>query len=81
MLRPIGLALRARAPLKQASRLLLDVAATPPMSGGEWRAAQFIHTFYDRAHFNETRGHRPRLQRPIRKFVLNQILNEGGNGS
>src|SRR5215471_1585476 len=26
------------APLKEASRLLLDVASTPPMSGGEWRA-------------------------------------------
>ena len=30
------------APLKEASRLLLDVAATPPMSGGEWRAVQFV---------------------------------------
>src|SRR5215470_7583007 len=38
------------APLKEASRLLLDVASTPPVSGGEWRAAQFIHTFYDRAY-------------------------------
>src|SRR5215472_14822482 len=34
------------APLKEASRLLLDVASTPPMSGGEWHA-QFIHTFSD----------------------------------
>ena len=34
------------APLKEASRLLLDVAATPPMSGGEWHA-QFIHIFFD----------------------------------
>src|SRR5262249_11520307 len=34
------------APLKEASRLLLDVAAAPPMSGGEWHA-QFIHTFFD----------------------------------
>src|SRR5215471_3690700 len=25
------------APLKEASRLLLDVASTPPISGGEWR--------------------------------------------
>jgi hypothetical protein len=31
------------APLKEASRLLLDVASTPPMSGGEWHA-RFIHT-------------------------------------
>ena len=31
------------APLKEASRLLLDVASTPPMSGGEWRT-RFIHT-------------------------------------
>src|SRR5215470_18027031 len=30
------------APLKEASRLLLDVASTPPMSGGEWRT-RFIH--------------------------------------
>ena len=34
------------APLKEASRLLLDVASTPPMSGGEWHA-QFTHTFFD----------------------------------
>jgi hypothetical protein len=33
-----------------ASHLFLDGAATPPISGGEWRA-QFIHTFYDRAYF------------------------------
>src|SRR5262245_23527089 len=26
------------APLKEASRLLLDVASTPPMPGGEWHA-------------------------------------------
>src|SRR5262249_34772948 len=39
------------APLKEASRLLLDVASPPPMSGGEWGAPQFIHTFYDRAGF------------------------------
>ena len=25
------------APLKDASRLLIDVASTPPISGGEWR--------------------------------------------
>src|SRR5262249_17736744 len=31
------------APLKEALRLLLDVASTPPMPGGEWRA-QFIQT-------------------------------------
>jgi hypothetical protein len=37
------------APLKEASRLLLDVASTPPVSGGEWRA-QFIHNSYDRAY-------------------------------
>ena len=34
------------APLKEASRLLLDVASTPPMSGGEWHA-QVILTFFD----------------------------------
>ena len=31
---------RPSAPFKEASRLLLDVAATPPMSGGEWQRAQ-----------------------------------------
>src|SRR5215472_8658748 len=36
------------APSKEASRLLLDVASTPPMSGGECRA-QFIRTSFDRA--------------------------------
>src|SRR5262249_51957627 len=40
---------RPSAPPKEASRLLLDVASTPPISGGEWRAAQFSHTFYNRA--------------------------------
>src|SRR5215813_11243551 len=29
---------RPSAPLNEASRLLIDVASTPPMSGGEWRA-------------------------------------------
>jgi len=33
------------APLKEASRLLLDVASTPPLPGGEWHA-QFIHAFF-----------------------------------
>jgi len=37
------------APLMEASRLLLDVASTPPMSGGEWHG-QFIHTFFDPAY-------------------------------
>jgi len=32
-----------------ASHLFIDGAATPPMSGGEWRA-QFIHTVIDRAY-------------------------------
>src|SRR5215467_7805045 len=31
------------APLKEASRLLLDVASTPPVSGGEWRAPIHSH--------------------------------------
>src|SRR5262245_11675149 len=30
------------APLKEASRHLLDVASTPPMSGGEWRPNSFF---------------------------------------
>src|SRR5215472_15986322 len=30
------------APLKEASRRLLDVASTPPLSGGEWPAS---HSF------------------------------------
>jgi hypothetical protein len=51
-------ATRPSASLKEASRLLLDVASTPPMSRGEWRA-QFIHTFYDRAGFVvQSRGER-----------------------
>jgi hypothetical protein len=33
------------APLKEVSRLLIDVASTPPMSGGEWRT-QFIRSLY-----------------------------------
>src|SRR5262245_23719333 len=32
---------RPSAPSKEASRLLLNVASTPPMSGGEWRAQSF----------------------------------------
>ena len=38
------------APSKEGSRHLLDVASTPPISGGEWHAPQFLHTFYDRAY-------------------------------
>src|SRR5215475_15693391 len=34
------------APFNEASRLLFDVASTPPMSGGEWHG-QSIHTFFD----------------------------------
>src|SRR5215469_14810714 len=30
------------APSKEASRLLIDVAATPPISGGEWRTQQHL---------------------------------------
>jgi len=41
---------------KEASRLLLDVASTPPESGGEWRSPSFV---LDQ---RNTRGHRPRLQ-------------------
>src|SRR5215467_440967 len=41
---------------KEASRLLLDVASTPPMSGGEWRAP--IPSLVLR----KPRGRRPRLQ-------------------
>jgi hypothetical protein len=46
-------ATRPSAPLKEASRLLLDVASTPPMSmsGGEWRA-RFIHTCISRTYQN-----------------------------
>ena len=32
------------APLKEASRLLLDVASTPPVSGGEWRTRTYSFT-------------------------------------
>ena len=41
---------RPAAPLKEASRLLLDVASTPPMSGGEWHHPKFIHSFQNRAY-------------------------------
>src|SRR5215468_9315470 len=49
------------APLKEASRLLLDVAATPPVSGGELPASHSFHSFCDRAYFiiPGTRGRRP----------------------
>src|SRR5215813_2490547 len=49
------------APSKEASRLLLDVASTPPVSGGEWRAAESIHTFYDCAFSANQRGGKRRL--------------------
>jgi hypothetical protein len=51
------------APLKEAARLLLDVASTPPMSGGE-RRAQFIHTFFDPAY---------------RHYLDTLLLQEGSN--
>src|SRR5215475_2413764 len=47
---------RPSAPLKEASRLLLDVPSTPPMSGGEWHA-RFIHIFFDR--LQTLLGHAP----------------------
>src|SRR5215471_7949461 len=47
------------APLKEASRLLLDVASTPPMSGGVWHA-QLIHTFFDPADITWTRSFQKR---------------------
>jgi hypothetical protein len=36
-----------------ATHLFIDGAATPPMSGGEWRA-RFIHPCYDGALFPES---------------------------
>src|SRR5215475_713275 len=45
-----------------ASQLFLDGAATPPISGGEWRA-QFIHTLYDRASFLESTNTRAVIDR------------------
>jgi hypothetical protein len=35
---------RPSAPLKEAARLLFDVASTGPVSGGEWRALQMLQT-------------------------------------
>src|SRR5215831_11756535 len=37
---------RPSAPSKEASRLFLDVASTPPISGGECATPQFIHRLY-----------------------------------
>src|SRR5215471_21530270 len=54
------------APLKEASRLLLDVASTPPMSGGVWHA-QFIHTFFEAAY-------RHYLDRLLFKFQRRRLL-------
>jgi hypothetical protein len=31
-----------------ASRLFIDVAATPPVQEGQWRSFQFLHTFIER---------------------------------
>jgi hypothetical protein len=36
--------------LVDASRLFIDVAATPPVQEGQWRSLQFIHIFTDRAY-------------------------------
>ena len=54
---------------KEASRLLLDVASTPPESGGEWRSPSFV---LDQ---RNTRGHRPRLQ-SISRFC-NALISGG----
>ena len=48
---------RPSAPLKEASRLLLDVASTPPISGGE---GAHLNLFTQNQ--RNTRGRRPRLQ-------------------
>src|SRR5215467_5926940 len=49
-LKEVPLSTTPAAPLKEASRLLLDVASTPPMSGGEWHHPKFIHSFQNRAY-------------------------------
>src|SRR5215467_1720481 len=54
------------APSKEASRLLIEVASTPPISGGEWRAPNSFTPSYmnTRISLNQrnTRGHTARLQ-------------------
>src|SRR5215475_2347611 len=41
-----------------ASRLFVNGAATPPMSGGEQHFRPFIHAFYGRAYFVDSRKRR-----------------------
>ena len=53
------------APFKEASRLLLDVASTPPMSGEEWRT-RFVRTLYDRPYFLDSRKIRTLIERPYK---------------
>src|SRR5262249_3274613 len=48
---------RPSAPLKEASRLLLDVASTHPMSGGEWRTQ--IHPCFDAPSFTGSQAEAP----------------------
>src|SRR5262249_31613044 len=47
-LKEVSLSTTPSAPLKKASRLLLDVASPPPMSEEKWCAPQFIQTNKER---------------------------------
>ena|SRR5215469_10185302 len=64
------------APLKEASRRLLDVASTPPMSGGGVARLQFIHTFCDRAYLQTPEIH-SQLQPPkvARRLLATTVVH------
>src|SRR5215471_8460819 len=73
-LEAVPLSTTPSAPSKEASRLLLDVASTPPMPGGEWRA-QFIHTFCDRTYFLGSRKRRAVIDRACKVVFLILCFN------
>src|SRR5262249_28594572 len=73
-LKGIPLATTPSAPSKEASRHLIDVASTPPMSGGEWRV-HFIHSFYDRAYFVGSRKLRAVIDRACKVVLLILCFN------
>ena len=63
---------REPAPLTEASRPLLDVASTPPMSGGEWRT-RFIHTCI---HHRPTKAPSCVLQQPLSRRGMGPARNQ-----
>ena len=71
---------RPSAPLKEVSRLLLDVASTLLCRECRKTSKSAVGAVYDRAYFvdsRKTRGHRPRLQMLLHEFCKRPHARRG----